>query len=156
MYENAQFVILIIELLRGGELFDFIAERERLTEEEVDKYFGFYKQNILGYINKCFAALFFEFLLQKVSRRASSSSKSYLASSTCTTTMWRISTWRWFQKIIIRIHPILNSSRRTWCCSETTLGSSSWSTLASPGKFSRELRWVAVFVFSLSRSLTTY
>ena len=35
MYENAQFVILIIELLRGGELFDFIAERERLTEEEV-------------------------------------------------------------------------------------------------------------------------
>ena len=35
VYENAQFVILIIELLRGGELFDFIAERERLTEEEV-------------------------------------------------------------------------------------------------------------------------
>ena len=28
-------MILIIELLRGGELFDFIAERERLTEEEV-------------------------------------------------------------------------------------------------------------------------
>ena len=44
VYENAQFVILIIELLRGGELFDFIAERERLTEEEVKtitlKYFG--------------------------------------------------------------------------------------------------------------------
>ena len=37
VYENAQFVILIIELLRGGELFDFIAERERLTEEEVTK-----------------------------------------------------------------------------------------------------------------------
>ena len=39
VYENAQFVILIIELLRGGELFDFIAERERLTEEEVKTIF---------------------------------------------------------------------------------------------------------------------
>jgi len=45
VYENAQFVILIIELLRGGELFDFIAERERLTEEEAS---FFIKQILLG------------------------------------------------------------------------------------------------------------
>jgi len=45
VYENAQFVILIIELLRGGELFDFIADRERLSEEEASH---FIKQILLG------------------------------------------------------------------------------------------------------------
>ena len=64
VYENEQYVILIIELwviltpfccstikhhnisrLRGGELFDFIAERERLTEEEAS---FFIKQILLG------------------------------------------------------------------------------------------------------------
>ena len=75
VYENAQFVILIIELLRGGELFDFIAERERLTEEEVFSLHSWY-----------FLYLIF------LSRRASSSSRSYSAFSTCTTTMWLILT----------------------------------------------------------------
>ena len=75
VYENAQFVILIIELLRGGELFDFIAERERLTEEEVFLLHSWY-----------FLYLIF------LSRRAFSSSRSYLAFSTCTTTMWLILT----------------------------------------------------------------
>jgi len=45
VYENAQYVILIIELLRGGELFDFIADRERLSEEEASH---FIKQILLG------------------------------------------------------------------------------------------------------------
>merc|ERR1719412_1723505 len=33
VYENGQNVILVLELLRGGELFDFISEKERLSEE---------------------------------------------------------------------------------------------------------------------------
>lgn len=45
VYENRQQVILVLELVRGGELFDFISEREWLSEEEAS---GFIKQILLG------------------------------------------------------------------------------------------------------------
>ena len=92
VYENAQFVILIIELLRGGELFDFIAERERLTEEEVKTISYIYY--IYGSLKRSFFLLHSWFFLYLIflSRRASSSSRSCLAFSTCTTTMWLILT----------------------------------------------------------------
>ena len=45
VYENGQQVILVLELLRGGELFDFISEKERLSEEEAS---DFIQQILLG------------------------------------------------------------------------------------------------------------
>ncbi len=45
VYENGQHVILVLELLRGGELFDYISERESLTEEEAS---DFIQQILLG------------------------------------------------------------------------------------------------------------
>ena len=45
VYENRQHVILVLELVGGGELFDFISEREWLTEEEASY---FVKQILLG------------------------------------------------------------------------------------------------------------
>eukprot|EP00095_Tigriopus_kingsejongensis_P003639 maker-scaffold606_size125303-snap-gene-0.15 protein:Tk03639 transcript:maker-scaffold606_size125303-snap-gene-0.15-mRNA-1 annotation:"death-associated protein kinase 2 isoform x2" len=45
VYDNGQYVILVLELLRGGELFDFISEKERLSEEEAS---NFIKQILLG------------------------------------------------------------------------------------------------------------
>jgi len=45
VYENGQNVILVLELLRGGELFDFISEKERLSEEEAS---DFIQQILLG------------------------------------------------------------------------------------------------------------
>ena len=38
VYENRQHVILVLELVGGGELFDFISEREWLTEEEASYF----------------------------------------------------------------------------------------------------------------------
>ncbi|XP_071743998.1 death-associated protein kinase 1 isoform X5 [Lepeophtheirus salmonis] len=45
VYESQTQVILVLELLRGGELFDFISEKERLSEEEAS---NFIKQILLG------------------------------------------------------------------------------------------------------------
>ena len=45
VYETRQNVILVLELVGGGELFDFISEREWLTEEEASY---FVKQILLG------------------------------------------------------------------------------------------------------------
>ena len=45
VYENRQHVVLVLELVDGGELFDFISEREWLTEEEASY---FVKQILLG------------------------------------------------------------------------------------------------------------
>uniref|UniRef100_A0A5F8AII9 Death associated protein kinase 1 n=1 Tax=Macaca mulatta TaxID=9544 RepID=A0A5F8AII9_MACMU len=38
VYENKTDVILILELVAGGELFDFLAEKESLTEEEATEF----------------------------------------------------------------------------------------------------------------------
>ncbi|XP_043910019.1 death-associated protein kinase 3 [Protopterus annectens] len=38
IYENKTDVILILELVSGGELFDFLAEKESLTEEEATQF----------------------------------------------------------------------------------------------------------------------
>uniref|UniRef100_A0A8D0E108 Death-associated protein kinase 1 n=1 Tax=Salvator merianae TaxID=96440 RepID=A0A8D0E108_SALMN len=38
VYENKMDVILILELVAGGELFDFLAEKESLTEEEATEF----------------------------------------------------------------------------------------------------------------------
>ncbi|XP_041042130.1 death-associated protein kinase 1 isoform X3 [Carcharodon carcharias] len=38
VYENKTDVILILELVSGGELFDFLAEKESLTEEEATEF----------------------------------------------------------------------------------------------------------------------
>uniref|UniRef100_UPI003AAFA021 death-associated protein kinase 1 n=1 Tax=Centroberyx gerrardi TaxID=166262 RepID=UPI003AAFA021 len=38
VYENKAEVILILELVAGGELFDFLAEKESLTEEEATQF----------------------------------------------------------------------------------------------------------------------
>ncbi|XP_056153779.1 death-associated protein kinase 1 [Lampris incognitus] len=38
VYENKADVILILELVAGGELFDFLAEKESLTEEEATQF----------------------------------------------------------------------------------------------------------------------
>ncbi|XP_020784751.1 death-associated protein kinase 3 [Boleophthalmus pectinirostris] len=45
IFENKTDVILILELVSGGELFDFLAEKESLTEEEAT---GFLKQILDG------------------------------------------------------------------------------------------------------------
>ncbi|CAH1798050.1 unnamed protein product [Owenia fusiformis] len=45
VFENKTHVILVLELVSGGELFDFIAEKERLSEEEAS---AFVKQILLG------------------------------------------------------------------------------------------------------------
>uniref|UniRef100_A0A3B4ANH4 non-specific serine/threonine protein kinase n=1 Tax=Periophthalmus magnuspinnatus TaxID=409849 RepID=A0A3B4ANH4_9GOBI len=55
IFENKTDVILILELVSGGELFDFLAEKESLTEEEAT---GFLKQILDGvhYLHsKCIA-----------------------------------------------------------------------------------------------------
>lgn len=38
IFENKTDVILILELVSGGELFDFLAEKESLTEEEATQF----------------------------------------------------------------------------------------------------------------------
>ncbi|XP_059080756.1 death-associated protein kinase 1-like isoform X2 [Tigriopus californicus] len=38
VYDTSHHVILVLELLRGGELFDFISEKERLSEEEASNF----------------------------------------------------------------------------------------------------------------------
>ncbi|KAG7158508.1 death-associated protein kinase 3-like, partial [Homarus americanus] len=38
VFDNGQQVILVLELVRGGELFDHISERERLSEEEASAF----------------------------------------------------------------------------------------------------------------------
>eukprot|EP00061_Rhincodon_typus_P011563 g36674.t1 len=38
IFENKTDVILILELVSGGELFDFLAEKESLTEEEATEF----------------------------------------------------------------------------------------------------------------------
>ena len=45
VYESREYVILVLELVGGGELFDFISEREWLTEEEAS---CFVKKILLG------------------------------------------------------------------------------------------------------------
>ncbi|KAK7082619.1 hypothetical protein SK128_004413 [Halocaridina rubra] len=38
VFDNGQHVILVLELVRGGELFEHISERERLSEEEASSF----------------------------------------------------------------------------------------------------------------------
>lgn len=38
IFENKTDVVLILELVSGGELFDFLAEKESLTEEEATQF----------------------------------------------------------------------------------------------------------------------
>ncbi|KAK4307744.1 hypothetical protein Pmani_020514 [Petrolisthes manimaculis] len=45
VFDNGQHVILVLELVRGGELFEHISERERLSEEEAS---AFLHQILLG------------------------------------------------------------------------------------------------------------
>ncbi|XP_076061664.1 death-associated protein kinase 1-like isoform X2 [Oratosquilla oratoria] len=45
VYDNGQYVILVLELVRGGELFEYISECEKLSEEEAS---SFLRQILLG------------------------------------------------------------------------------------------------------------
>ena len=38
VFENKTHVVLILELVSGGELFDFLAEKESLTEDEATQF----------------------------------------------------------------------------------------------------------------------
>lgn len=55
VYENKTDVILILELVSGGELFDFLAEKESLTEEEATEFLKQILNGVQYLHSKCIA-----------------------------------------------------------------------------------------------------
>uniref|UniRef100_UPI00398E40F0 death-associated protein kinase 1 isoform X3 n=1 Tax=Pristiophorus japonicus TaxID=55135 RepID=UPI00398E40F0 len=55
VYENKTDVILILELVSGGELFDFLAEKESLTEEEATEFLKQILNGVHYLHSKCIA-----------------------------------------------------------------------------------------------------
>uniref|UniRef100_A0A4W3H2G0 non-specific serine/threonine protein kinase n=1 Tax=Callorhinchus milii TaxID=7868 RepID=A0A4W3H2G0_CALMI len=55
VYENKTDVILILELVSGGELFDFLAEKESLTEEEATEFLKQILSGVQYLHSKCIA-----------------------------------------------------------------------------------------------------